>query len=327
MADMPDRHTLLIVIAGISFGIPAAIDACRAVICPCPAWMTCPMTVYSTWSASMAARSSAERIAAPPRSTARIGARPPRNFPMGVRAPATKNERVMCGVYERDPGWGSGAVRERLLDDLEDLVADELVVLHQGVAERLVDVAVLGEHLPDALALAVEDVLHALLRLGVAEHLAHEVRVGEGSFGNGLVTDQGTRHPEGAHHLGRERRGRGEVGARPRPRLAEAHLLGGEPSKRDRDAGLEFGLRPGEALLLVAVREQPQRAATLDDGQHLEPPPDTDQVGNGGVPRFMGRDGVSIGLRVVGHLLGADLLGELRLHHIFEVHPLASLAE
>ena len=75
------------------------------------------------------------------------------------------------------------------------------------------------------------------------------------------------------------------------------------------------------------MREQSQRAATLDDGQHLEPPSDTDQVGNGGVPRFMSGDGVSIGLRVVGHLFGADLLRELRLHHVFEVHPLSSLAE
>src|SRR6476660_3537998 len=230
MADMPDKHTLLTVIAGISLGIPAAIDACRAVICPCPAWITCPMTVYSTWSGSRRARSSAARIAAPPRSTARRGARPPRNLPMGVRAPATMNERVMNRVYERDLGARSGSVRERLLDDLEDLVADELVVLHQGVSERSVDVAVLGQHLADALALSVEDVLHALLRLGVPQHLADEVRAGQVP-------------------------------------------VGGEPSERDRDAGLELGLRPREALLVVAVREQPQCAAALDDGQHLEPPP------------------------------------------------------
>src|SRR5512132_281763 len=281
MADIPERHTLLTVIAGISFGMPAAIDACRAVICPCPAWITCPMTVYSTWSGSRRARSSAARIAAPPRSTARSGARPPRNLPMGVRAPATMNERVMNRVYERDLGARSGSVRERLLDHLEDLVADELVVLHQGVPERSVDVAVLGQHLADALALSVEDVLHALLRLGVPQNLADEVRMRQRSVGDGLVADQGPRHPEGAHHLGRHRRGRGEVGARARPRLAEAHLLGGEPAERDRDPRLELGLRPREALLLVAVREQSQRTAALDDGEHLEPPPDAHQVGDG----------------------------------------------
>ena len=32
MADVPDRHTLLTVIAGISFGTPAAIAACLEVI-------------------------------------------------------------------------------------------------------------------------------------------------------------------------------------------------------------------------------------------------------------------------------------------------------
>src|SRR5437016_5005379 len=263
MADMPDRHTLLTVSAGISFGIPAAIEACRAVIWPCPACRTCPMTVYSTWSGSIPARASAERIAEPPRSTARSGARPPRNFPIGVRAPATMNELVMHRVYERGLGGRSEPVRERLLDDFEDLVADELVVLHQGVAERCVDVAVLGEHFADALALAVEDVLHALLRLGVPEHLAHEVRARQGSVRDGLVADEGSGHPEGAHHLRRERRCRREVGARACPRLTEAHLLGGETPERDRDPGLELRLRSREALLLVAVRQQSKPAATL----------------------------------------------------------------
>ena len=32
IADVPDRQTLLIVIAGVSTGMPAAIAACRAVI-------------------------------------------------------------------------------------------------------------------------------------------------------------------------------------------------------------------------------------------------------------------------------------------------------
>jgi hypothetical protein len=43
MALRPDRHTLLIVIAGTSWGMPASIAACRAVIWPVPAWRTCPM--------------------------------------------------------------------------------------------------------------------------------------------------------------------------------------------------------------------------------------------------------------------------------------------
>jgi hypothetical protein len=43
IADIPDRHTLFTVIAGISFGMPAPTAACRAVIWPCPACRTWPM--------------------------------------------------------------------------------------------------------------------------------------------------------------------------------------------------------------------------------------------------------------------------------------------
>jgi hypothetical protein len=45
IADIPDRHTLFTVIAGCSFGMPAAIAACRAVIWPWPACSTWPMIV------------------------------------------------------------------------------------------------------------------------------------------------------------------------------------------------------------------------------------------------------------------------------------------
>jgi len=43
IAFRPDRHTLLIVMAGTSLGIPAPIAACRAVIWPAPACSTWPM--------------------------------------------------------------------------------------------------------------------------------------------------------------------------------------------------------------------------------------------------------------------------------------------
>ena len=43
IAEVPDRHTLFTVIAGTSFGIPAATAAWRAVICPVPAWITWPI--------------------------------------------------------------------------------------------------------------------------------------------------------------------------------------------------------------------------------------------------------------------------------------------
>ena len=42
-ALMPDRHTLLRVMAGTVMGIPALTAAWRAVIWPCPPWSTWPM--------------------------------------------------------------------------------------------------------------------------------------------------------------------------------------------------------------------------------------------------------------------------------------------
>src|SRR5436190_4530268 len=268
IADVPERQTLLIVTAGISLGIPAPTAACRDVIWPCPAWITCPMIVYSTWAGSRRHRSSAAAIAWAPRSTARSGARPPRNRPIGVRAPATMNERVTTssvrGADAEPRVAGSEAVRERLLDDLEDLVADELVLLHQRVAERAVDVAVLHEHLAHAFALRLQDVLDPLLRLRVPEHLADEVRLRERAVGDRLVADQRTGHPERSDHLGGQRRRLREVRPRARPRLTEAHLLRGEAAERNRDHRLDLGLGPREALLLVGVRQQPERATPLD---------------------------------------------------------------
>jgi hypothetical protein len=39
----PDRHTLLMVVAGTVIGMPAFTAAWRAVIWPWPAWSTWPM--------------------------------------------------------------------------------------------------------------------------------------------------------------------------------------------------------------------------------------------------------------------------------------------
>src|SRR5262245_61169955 len=131
------------------------------------------MIVYSTRSGAIRARSSAARIATAPRSTARSGASPPRNRPIGVRAPATRNERVMPRVYERPDRTDatsvtrSGPVRERLLDDLEDLVAHELVVLDERVAERGVDVTVLRQDIEEKFTMSLEAVLEGLLGVGV----------------------------------------------------------------------------------------------------------------------------------------------------------------
>ncbi len=89
IASMPDRQTLLTVIAGTVIGMPALTAAWRAVIWPVPACSTWPMITYSTESAAMPARSMAAEIATPPRSTAENPDNDPSIFPIGVRAPAT----------------------------------------------------------------------------------------------------------------------------------------------------------------------------------------------------------------------------------------------
>ena len=88
MALSPDRQTLLTVRAGTVIGIPAPAAACLAVIWPCPAWRTWPMTTCSTASGGTPARPRAARTALPPSSTADSPASTPPNRPMGVLAPA-----------------------------------------------------------------------------------------------------------------------------------------------------------------------------------------------------------------------------------------------
>src|SRR5207245_320630 len=87
MAFSPDRHTFLMVIAVTSFGIPAAMAAWRAVICPAPAWRTCPMITYWTSPPVIPERSSAALMTMPPRSVAARSLSQPSSRPMAVRAP------------------------------------------------------------------------------------------------------------------------------------------------------------------------------------------------------------------------------------------------
>ena len=80
---------------------------------PVPAWITWPMITYSTWSAATPDRSSAARIAIAPRSIASKPASEPRNFPIGVRAPATMTDLVMGRVYRRARARISRRCRDR----------------------------------------------------------------------------------------------------------------------------------------------------------------------------------------------------------------------
>src|SRR6185369_14565429 len=100
------------------------------------------------------------------------------------------------------------------------------------------------------------------------------------------------------------------------PALAEEDLLGDQPAARDRDAGLDLGAGAGEPLLLVPVREQPERHPPLDDREHLEPSALAEEVGDGGVPRLVGGDRDAVGLGVGDGLLEAQLLGQLGLMYV-----------
>src|SRR6476659_3536913 len=99
MALTPDRHTLLMVSAGIVNGRPPATAAWRAVIWPAPAWSTWPMITASILSAGMPARSRAAAMARPPRSVADSDAKPPESLPIGVRADETITEPGMAFLH------------------------------------------------------------------------------------------------------------------------------------------------------------------------------------------------------------------------------------
>ena len=87
---------MLIVSAGVSFGSPAPIAACRAGACPAPACSTWPIRTYSTSPGSIPARSSPARITIEPSSVAGWRARPPPSLPNGVRTADTITERVIA---------------------------------------------------------------------------------------------------------------------------------------------------------------------------------------------------------------------------------------
>ena len=90
VAFMPEPHTLLMVVAPVPSGIPAARMAWRAGAWRTPALTTLPMNTSSTWSASTPACSIAARIAWAPSSGAERSASVPWKLPMGVRlAPRT----------------------------------------------------------------------------------------------------------------------------------------------------------------------------------------------------------------------------------------------
>ena len=113
---MPERQTLLIVVAGTDMGMPPCTAAWRAVICPAPAWMTWPKYTSSTRSGASPARSRAAAMATPPSRTAGRAAKAPPKRPRGVRAMEQTTEPMEppVGVGPRLPAAaGAGAARGR----------------------------------------------------------------------------------------------------------------------------------------------------------------------------------------------------------------------
>src|SRR2546428_4356137 len=103
-AFRPEPHILLIVVAGTETGSPAYSTACRAGACPRPALSTLPTIASSTWSFWTSARRSASAMAMLPRRGAGIDARPPRKWPIGVRAALRMTtvrmlRSVYCGLH------------------------------------------------------------------------------------------------------------------------------------------------------------------------------------------------------------------------------------
>src|SRR3569623_404176 len=92
--------------AGLSTGMPALIDACRAGFWPCAAVRIWPMITTETREGSMPARSRAPLIATAPSSCAGTVAKAPLNEPTGVRAALTMTASSdmghLLGVEARD---------------------------------------------------------------------------------------------------------------------------------------------------------------------------------------------------------------------------------
>src|SRR5690606_35047994 len=109
MADIPERHTLLMVVQGTVMGRPPATAAWREVIWPSPAWRTWPNRTSSTEAGSTPDRCTAPAMAAPPRSTARLERNTPLYLPIGVRAMpvmtviGSQGTRVLPDAHVADP--------------------------------------------------------------------------------------------------------------------------------------------------------------------------------------------------------------------------------
>ncbi len=135
-----------------------------------------------------------------------------------------------------------------------------------------------------------------------------------------LERHQRTRHAERADHLRGDARRVHEVARRAGARLAEEQLLRAHPAERDLHHAEQLGTRAREPLFAVAVREQAERVAALDDRQHFELAVLPDEVRHRCVTGLVRRDRAPLVVGVLDGLLQTDLLGHLRLLHVRPVH-------
>jgi hypothetical protein len=101
-AFMPEPQTLLIVVAPVDTGMPAAMAAWRAGAWPRPAGSTQPMMTSETWSAGTPLCSSAARMAVAPSVVAGTPVNWPKRAPRAVRLAPTMTTSDMVSP----DGWG-----------------------------------------------------------------------------------------------------------------------------------------------------------------------------------------------------------------------------
>src|SRR3954465_2423090 len=132
VAFSPDPQTLLIVIAGTIFGMPAMMDAWRAGFWPAAAESTCPIKTSLTNSGLTPVLASSAAITFAPSSVAGILPIVPPNFPTPVRKAATITTSSILKSPTRkfrtallptaglpDSGTREGAVYARVLNLVE----------------------------------------------------------------------------------------------------------------------------------------------------------------------------------------------------------------
>src|SRR6516162_6091365 len=197
MASRPDRHTLLIVIAGTVIGIPAATAAWRAGICPAPACRTWPMITYWTSRPATPERSSAALITMPPRSVAARSLTEPSRRPMGVLAPPVITASGMfpplLPARER-PGPREAAVLHQI-----DHVGIACYDLEAAIAryESVFDLIVASRELHED-----QGVQEAMLRVGEGPGGASWIQLLEPTGPDTPVGKFLARRGEGIHHIG-----------------------------------------------------------------------------------------------------------------------------